>query len=142
MQLNSLKPGLGSKKNAVRVGRGIGSGKGKTCGRGHKGQHARTNVKQGSEGGQMPIHRRIPKSGFVSWRTKVTVEIRLTQLNNINAEVITIDVLKDKNIISDATRFVKIIGTGEITVAKIIKGIKVTKGAKAAIESAGGRIEE
>lgn len=142
MQLNTLKPAIGSKKNAVRVGRGIGSGKGKTCGRGHKGQHARTNVKQGSEGGQMPIHRRLPKSGFVSWQKKVTTEIRLSQLNSIDSEIITIDILKEKKVISDTIRFVKIIATGEISTVKVIKGIKASKGAKQAIEVAGGRIEE
>lgn len=141
MHLNTLKPAPGSRKTAVRVGRGIGSGKGKTCGRGHKGQHARTNVPQGLEGGQMPLHRRIPKSGFSSWRSKVTKEIRLSDLNKIEAETVTLDVLKLYNLANDSIRFIKIISAGEITTAKTIQGLKVTKGAKAAIESAGGKVE-
>lgn len=141
MHLNTLEPALGSKKPGVRVGRGIGSGKGKTCGRGHKGQHARTNVAPGFEGGQMPFQRRIPKSGFVSWREKLTAEIRLSDLPKVLADVIDIANLKEANVIKRAIKFVKVIGTGTIDKPVVLKGIKVTAGAQKAIEAAGGRVE-
>lgn len=142
MHLNTLKPAAGSKKPAVRLGRGMGSGKGKTSGRGHKGQHARTNVRQGSEGGQMPFHRRVPKSGFASWRKKATAELRLSEICKLEDSEITVEILKNRNVITDTIRFVKVIASGEIKSAKVMKGIRVTKGAKLAIEAAGGRIEE
>jgi large subunit ribosomal protein L15 len=142
MQLNTLKPAAGSKKPGVRVGRGIGSGKGKTCGRGHKGQHARTSVRQGMEGGQMPLHRRIPKFGFKSWQEKVRAEVRLSELASLNLDIIDIEALRSANIISNCIKVVKIIATGTLDKAIVLKGLNVTKGAQAAIEAAGGRIEK
>ncbi len=142
MRLNTLKPAAGAHRKAVRVGRGIGSGKGKTCGRGHKGQHARNTVPIGFEGGQMPLHRRLPKFGFVSWSKKYSTEIRLRDLNKIDAEVIDLSVLKATKLINRNTKFVKIIATGEITRPVTIKGLKVTKGARKLIEAAKGKVEE
>lgn len=142
MQLNTLKPAAGSKKVAVRVGRGIGSGKGKTCGRGHKGQHARTSVGPGFEGGQMPFQRRIPKSGFISRKLKISDEIRLSDLAKVKADVIDINALKDADLIKRSIKFVKVVASGVIEVAVTLKGIHTTAGARKAIEAAGGRIEE
>lgn len=143
MFLNTLQPAAGSKKKATRVGRGIGSGIGKTCGRGHKGQHARAGGyhKVGFEGGQMPLQRRLPKFGFNSRKSRLTAEVRLHELAKINGENITLDVLREANIISSHTRFVKIIASGELTKAVSISGIKVTAGARKQIEAAGGKVE-
>ncbi len=144
MHLNSLSPALGSKPAARRVGRGIGSGFGKTCGRGHKGQKSRTggSVKPGFEGGQMPLQRRVPKFGFTSRKSLVTSEVRLSELNALVDELIDLDTLKKNNVIRNDKLFAKIILSGEITRAITIKGLRVTKGAKLAIESAGGKVEE
>jgi len=144
MHLNSLSPALGSKPVARRVGRGIGSGFGKTCGRGHKGQKSRTggSVKPGFEGGQMPLQRRVPKFGFTSRKSLVTSEVRLSELNTLGDELIDLDTLKKNNLIRNDKLFAKIILSGEIARAITVKGLRVTKGAKLAIESAGGKVEE
>lgn len=146
MQLNTIKPADGSKKAAKRVGRGIGSGSGKTCGRGHKGQSSRSGGfhKVGFEGGQMPLQRRLPKRGFVSL-AKVrgeTAEVRLSEINNLPVDTIDLLVLKQANVISGSALSVKVFLSGEITRAVTLQGLLVTKGARAAIEAAGGKIAE
>ncbi len=143
MRLNTIKPAKGSKSPRVRVGRGIGSGLGKTCGKGHKGQHARAGGyrKVGFEGGQMPLQRRVPKFGFNSAKARVTAEIRLSELAKVTTDSIDMAALLDANVINQQIQYVKIIASGEITKPVIIKGLKVTAGAKAAIEAAGGRVE-
>jgi len=144
MRLNTLKPVEGSRPDKVRVGRGIGSGLGKTCGRGHKGQKARSGGyhKVGFEGGQMPLQRRLPKVGFRSPVAARTAEVRLNELLKADAEVIDILALQAANIVPAQTDKVKVIASGEINKAVTLKGIAVTKGARAAIEAAGGKIEE
>ena len=144
MFLNTLKPAAGSKSNAKRRGRGIGSGLGKTGGRGHKGQKSRSGGKPmiGFEGGQMPLQRRLPKVGFTSRLARVTDEIRLNELNALTADVIDIAVLKEANLISRSIQRVKVMESGKIEKAVTLKGIGVTKGARKAIEAAGGKIEE
>jgi len=144
MFLNTIKPAAGSKSNAKRRGRGIGSGLGKTGGRGHKGQKSRSGGKPmiGFEGGQMPLQRRLPKVGFTSRLARVTDEIRLNELNALTADVIDIAALKDANLISKSIKRVKIMESGKIEKAVTLKGIGVTKGARKAIEAAGGKIEE
>jgi large subunit ribosomal protein L15 len=144
MQLNAIKPAKGARKSAKRCGRGIGSGLGKTAGRGHKGQHARAGGfhKVGFEGGQMPLQRRLPKVGFNSRLGFVTAEIRLHELNNIDADVIDIAALRAANLISGAIKRAKVMVSGNIEKAVTLKGIKVTKGAREAIEAAGGKIED
>lgn len=146
MQLNTIKPADGSKKAGKRVGRGIGSGSGKTCGRGHKGQKSRSGGfhKVGFEGGQMPLQRRLPKRGFVSL-AKVrgeTAEVRLSEINNLPVDTIDLLVLKQANVISGSALSVKVFLSGEITRAVTLQGLLVTKGARAAIEAAGGKIAE
>jgi large subunit ribosomal protein L15 len=144
MRLNTLSPAEGSKPSAKRVGRGIGSGTGKTCGRGHKGQKSRSGggVKPGFEGGQQPLQRRLPKFGFTSRTARFAAEIRLNELANVEADVIDLAALKDANIIADNMKSAKVVLSGEITKAVNLKGIKATKGAKAAIEAAGGKVED
>ncbi len=144
MHLNTLQPAPGSKKNAKRVGRGIGSGLGKTCGRGHKGQKSRSGgfSKVGFEGGQMPLQRRLPKVGFASRSFKLSAEVRLHELANIEADVIDIAALVAADIVPAVTKKAKVIDSGEITKAVNLKGIKVTPGARKAIEAAGGKIED
>ena len=145
MNLNTLASEHGSRKNAKRVGRGIGCGLGKTCGRGVKGQKSRSggSIKAGFEGGQMPLQRRIPKFGFTSRKAKFSAQVCLSEINKLVDAVIDLDILKNAGIISKQVKQVKIILSGEITRAVEIKSaaIKVTKGAKAAIEAAGGKIE-
>ncbi len=143
MYLNSIKPAEGSKKNAKRVGRGIGSGTGKTCGRGHKGQKSRTggSIMVGFEGGQMPLQKRLPKTGFSSRIGIVTDQVRLHELNRFD-DVVDLDALKKANLITKNIKRVKVFASGELTKAVTLKGITVTKGARAAIEAAGGKIEE
>jgi large subunit ribosomal protein L15 len=143
MRLNSLKPAVGSRTTPNRVGRGIGSGLGKTAGRGHKGQKARAGGyhKVGFEGGQMPIQRRLPKLGFRSHLARITSEIRLSELNKLDVETVDLPALKQANLVSKDTKFVKIFMSGEISKALTIKGLKVTKGARTAIEAAGGKVE-
>lgn len=144
MFLNTIQPAEGAKHSSRRVGRGIGSGLGKTCGRGHKGQKSRSGGfhKVGFEGGQMPLQRRLPKRGFRSLTALVTVEVHLTELNSLSSDVVDLFSLKQAGIVSDKVKFVKIISSGSIERAVVLKGIKATKGAKIAIEAAGGRIEE
>lgn len=141
MKLNTIKPAEGSKPVAKRVGRGIGSGYGKTCGRGHKGQHARAGGyhKVGFEGGQMPLHRRLPKFGFRSRTNLKTDEVCLSELDKLSVETINLSVLKQAQLVSPVIRRVKIIKSGTINKAVTIEGLQVTKGALAAIEAAGGR---
>ena len=143
MKLNTISPAEGSKKDRKRVGRGIGSGHGKTAGRGHKGQKARSGGyhKVGFEGGQMPLQRRLPKRGFSSRTARYNAEIRLYQLQVMKADVIDMDLLKSESMVGHDTKKVKIINTGELTRAITIKGLAVTKGAQAAIEAAGGKVE-
>jgi len=144
MHLNTLQPASGSKKNAKRVGRGIGSGTGKTCGRGHKGQKSRSGgfSKVGFEGGQMPLQRRLPKVGFASRTFKLSAEVRLDELARITDDLIDLDVLKKANIVPAQTQKAKVIASGKIAKVVQLKGIKVTPGARQAIESAGGKIED
>ncbi|MFK5913578.1 MAG: 50S ribosomal protein L15 [Woeseiaceae bacterium] len=144
MFLNTLKPTPGSRSNPKRRGRGIGSGLGKTCGRGHKGQKSRSGgqTKIGFEGGQMPLQRRLPKVGFTSRLARVTDEIRLNELNAMSVDVIDIAALHAANLIAKSIKHVKVMESGEIKKAVTLKGIRVTKGARAAIEAAGGKIEE
>ena len=144
MQLNTLSPAPGSKPTRKRVGRGIGSGSGKTCGRGHKGLKARSGgkVRIGFEGGQMPLQKRLGKFGFTSRQARYNAEIRLSELAGIEADVIDLQVLKDADIISDVIKNAKVILSGEISKSVTLKGLKATKGAQAAIEAAGGKVEE
>lgn len=143
MHLNTLHPAPGSKKKSKRLGRGIGSGKGKTCGRGHKGQKARAGGyhKVGFEGGQMPLQRRIPKSGFVSRQSLCREEVYLSDLNKIDADAIDLATLIASGIVRSDTKDVKIIASGELTRAVTIRGIAVSAGARKAIESAKGKVE-
>ncbi|TAJ95863.1 MAG: 50S ribosomal protein L15 [Gammaproteobacteria bacterium] len=144
MRLNTLKPAVGSKPARRRVGRGIGSGAGKTAGRGHKGQKARAGGfhKVGFEGGQMPMQRRLPKLGFNSALSRTTAEVRLSEIDKLGGEVIDLGALKTGNVINKGILRAKIIKSGAINRAVTIKGIGVTKGARAAIEAAGGKVEE
>jgi len=144
MRLNTLKPGEGSKTSAKRVGRGIGSGLGKTCGRGHKGQKSRAGGfhKVGFEGGQMPLQRRLPKVGFNSRKALVTAELTLSELAKVNADVVDMNALYEADILPRTQIRAKVILSGSIDKAVTVKGLGVTKGAKAAIEAAGGKVEE
>ena len=143
MKLNELSPAAGSKKNRKRVGRGIGTGQGKTAGRGHKGQKSRSGGfhKVGFEGGQMPLQRRLPKRGFASRTARYNAEVRLYQLQVMKADVIDLDTLKSEKIVGHDARKVKVINTGTLDRAITVKGLGVTKGAQAAIEAAGGKVE-
>lgn len=143
MQLNTLHPAPGSNKKSKRLGRGIGSGKGKTCGRGHKGQRARAGGyhKVGFEGGQMPLQRRIPKSGFKSRQALFREEVYLSTLNKLSDDVIDLDLLIRKGVVKANTKQVKIIGSGEIERAITVRGIPVSAGARQAIEKVKGKIE-
>jgi large subunit ribosomal protein L15 len=144
MRLNTLKPAKGSKHAAKRIGRGLGSGNGKTSGKGHKGQHARSGGyhKVGFEGGQMPLQRRLPKVGFRSRMAKFSAEVRLHELAGIEAEVIDLAALKSAGVIPVQTEKAKVIASGKIEKAVTLRGINATKGARAAIEAAGGKVEE
>ena len=144
MRLNDLHPAPGSRKNARRVGRGIGSGSGKTCGRGHKGQKSRSGGyhKVGFEGGQMPLQRRLPKVGFRSHVSRFTAEVRLHELASVDSDVVDLAALKSARIIGRLVKKVKIIASGTLEKSLTLRGIGVTKGARQAIESAGGRIED
>lgn len=144
MHLNTIKPAKGAKTTKTRVGRGIGSGSGKTCGRGHKGQHARSGGyhKTGFEGGQMPLQRRIPKFGFNSRKALFTAQIRLENLNKIEGDTADLATLAKAGLIASNVKHVKIFLAGEVKKALTVKGLRVSKGAKAAIEAAGGKIEE
>lgn len=144
MRLNSLSPAEGAKHSAKRLGRGIGSGLGKTGGRGHKGQKSRTGggVRRGFEGGQMPLYRRLPKFGFTSLKSFHVAEIRLNDLAKVDGNEVTLETLKAANVITKDILSAKIILAGKVEKAVVVKGLRVTKGAKAAIEAAGGSIEE
>lgn len=144
MHLNTIQPAPGSKRSKKRVGRGIGSGSGKTAGRGHKGQHSRAGGyhKVGFEGGQMPLQRRLPKRGFHSRKAAKTAEVRLHELDKLDLEIVDLQALKTANIVPAITRKVKVIATGKLSKALILKGLTVTKGARTALEAAGGSIED
>lgn len=143
MFLNSLTPAPGAKTSKKRLGRGIGSGLGKTGGRGHKGQKSRSggSVKPGFEGGQMPIQRRLPKFGFTSRKAMVTAEVTLAELAKVSGDTATVAALKEAGLIKKNIQFVKVVKSGEINRAVTVQGVKVTKGAREAIEAAGGKIE-
>ena len=146
MRLNTIAPAEGSKTAKKRVGRGIGSTLGKTCGRGHKGQKSRSGGYHkrgvGFEGGQMPLKQRLPKFGFKSRKGMVTAEVRLSELAKIEGENVDLMTLKKANLITNNIKFAKIMLSGTVDRAFTVKGIGVTKGAKAAIEAAGGKVEE
>ena len=143
MRLNDIKPAAGSRKSRLRVGRGIGSGLGKTAGRGHKGQHARAGGthKFGFEGGQMPLQRRLPKVGFRSKLKKDVSEVLLYQLDSLKADVIDFDVLKAAGLVETRASRAKIVKKGELKRAVKVKGVAATAGARAAIKAAGGSVE-
>ena len=143
MQLNTLQPAVGSESARHRVGRGVGSGWGKTAGRGHKGQKSRAGGfhKVGFEGGQMPLHRRLPKRGFTSMTRRFVEEVRLNELHDLTVEEIDLNVLKAANIVSPRAMGARVILSGEIARKIVVRGLGVTKGAKAAIEAAGGSVE-
>ena len=143
MRLNGLKPAAGSKSSARRVGRGMGSGTGKTAGRGHKGQKSRSGgkLKAGFEGGQMPLQRRLPKRGFRSRISRYSTQIRLDDLARVAGEVVDLVSLRDAALIGHKIERVKVIASGNIDRAVILKGIDATKGAREAIEKAGGKVE-
>jgi large subunit ribosomal protein L15 len=143
MKLNSIQPAEGSRSERKRVGRGIGSGLGKTGGRGHKGQKSRSGGyhKVGFEGGQMPLQRRVPKVGFRSAVNRHTAELRLYQINAIDADVIDLDTLKKAGLVGGATRKVRLVNTGSLERAVTVRGVHVTAGAAKAIEAAGGKVE-
>ena len=145
MELNTIQPADGAKHYKRRVGRGIGSGLGKTAGRGHKGQTSRSGgtIAPGFEGGQQPLHRRLPKFGFVSLKAMDRAEVRLSELAKVDGDIVTVQSLKDANVINQNVQRVKIMLSGEVARAVTIgKGIGATKGARAAIEAAGGKFEE
>lgn len=144
MQLNTISPAPGSKTVRKRIGRGIGSGWGKTGGRGHKGQKARTGkgIMPGFEGGQMPLQRRLPKFGFTSHMAMGTAEVRLSELNQVEGEVVDLQALKDANIVRGDMQRAKIVLSGAIGKAVTVKGVAITKGARAAVEAAGGKVVE
>ena len=143
MRLNTLQPAPGSKPDRKRVGRGIGSGLGKTAGRGHKGQKSRSGGfhKVGFEGGQMPLQRRLPKVGFTSRVSLTTAEVRLSELAKVEGDVIDLEALKKAGLIAKSMKRAKVFASGKIERAVTVKGIGVTKGARAAIEAAGGTVE-
>ena len=143
MELNTIKPGEGSKRPRRRVGRGIGSGLGKTAGRGHKGQKSRAGGyhKVGFEGGQMPMQRRLPKRGFKSAQLKFNAEVNLSQLQALAVDEVDLAVLKQVGLVGQLVKVVKVIKSGELTKKVVLKGIGATVGAKAAIEAAGGSID-
>ena len=143
MHLNTLKPAAGAKKAGKRVGRGIGSGLGKTCGRGHKGQSSRAGGfhKVGFEGGQMPLHRRLPKIGFSSRIGRKTAEIRLGEIAKVEGDVVDLLALKAANVVGENIERVKVIASGSISRSVTLRGVGATKGARAAIEAAGGKVE-
>jgi large subunit ribosomal protein L15 len=144
MRLNRLKPAKGSRPDRVRVGRGIGSGLGKTAGRGHKGQYARTGggkVKAGFEGGQMPLHRRLPKVGFRSKMARESQQVFLYQLAGLKGDQIDVAALRAAGLIDERAKRVKVVKKGEIGRAVKLSGVLATAGAKAAIEAAGGSVE-
>ena len=144
MRLNTLSPAPGSKKDAKRVGRGIGSGYGKTAGRGHKGQKSRSggSVRPGFEGGQMPLQKRLPKYGFTSRISRTTAQVRLGELNAIAGDLVDLEALKSADLVKQDVTRARIFLSGELKKALTVKGLAVTKGAREAIEAVGGSIEK
>jgi large subunit ribosomal protein L15 len=144
MRLNSLSPAPGSRQDAKRVGRGIGSGLGKTAGRGHKGQKSRSGgkVRPGFEGGQMPLQKRLPKYGFTSRISRTTAQVRLSELNAVAGDVVDLEALKEADLIRQDVLRARVFLSGELARAVTVKGLAVTKGAREAIEQAGGKVEE
>lgn len=144
MKLNTIAPAPGAKSSGKRVGRGIGSGLGKTGGRGHKGQKSRSggSVKPGFEGGQMPIQRRLPKFGFTSRISRVTDQVTLSEIAKVDGDVVSLETLKAAGLVKKEMLFVKVIKSGELNRAVTVSGLKVTKGAQEAINAAGGKVEE
>ena len=144
MRLNKIKPGAGTQKQRKRVGRGVGSGMGKTCGRGHKGQKSRSGgrIRRGFEGGQQPLQMRLPKFGFNSTKSQITTEVTLSEIGKVEGDIVDIQTLLDADIIKGRMKRAKVILSGVIERAITVKGIKATKGAKAAIEAVGGSVEE
>ena len=145
MRLNTLKPADGARTERTRVGRGIGSGLGKTAGRGHKGSFARSGkgkIKAGFEGGQMPMQRRLPKIGFASLKKKDTAEVLLYQLDKLDAGTIDFAALRAAKLVPSTAKYAKVVKKGELTKKFVLKGLMATAGAKAAIEAAGGKVEE
>lgn len=144
MRLNTLSPAPGARKGAKRVGRGIGSGTGKTAGRGHKGQKSRSggSVRPGFEGGQMPLQKRLPKYGFASRIARTTAQVRLGELNAIETDVVDLAALKSADLVNENINRVRVFLSGELGKALTVKGLAVTKGAREAIEKAGGKVEE
>ena len=144
MRLNSLSPAPGSKKNAKRVGRGIGSGDGKTAGRGHKGQKARSggSVRPGFEGGQMPLQKRLPKYGFTSRMARSNAQIRVAELALVEGDIVDLAALKAADLVKDSVTRARVFLSGELKKAVTVKGLAVTKGAREAIEQAGGKVED
>ena len=143
MNLNTLKPAFGEKTSRKRIGRGMGSGMGKTSGRGHKGQKSRSGgfTKIGFEGGQMPLQKRLPKYGFSSRIGRTTAEVRLHELSRVDGDIADLESLKAADLIKDDVKRVRVFLSGEINRAMNVRGLTVTKGAKAAIEAAGGSVE-
>lgn len=143
MQLNELSPGQGSRKEKRRLGRGIGSGLGKTCGKGHKGQKARAGgkVRPGFEGGQLPLQMRVPKFGFRSRIGMGTAEVRLGELAKVDGDQVDLETLKKANVLKRSVKRARVVLSGSIDRAVTVTGLKVTKGARAAIEAAGGKVE-
>jgi len=144
MRLNTLRPAAGSRPSAKRRGRGIGSGLGKTGGRGHKGQKSRSGGfhKVGFEGGQMPLQRRLPKVGFTSRKSRVSEEVRLNELQLVEGDAVDLAALKVAGVVKQGTLYAKVVASGEVSKALTVRGLGVSKGARAAIEAAGGKIEE
>ena len=145
MKMNTLSPGEGARQDRKRVGRGIGSGLGKTAGRGHKGSFARSGkgkIKAGFEGGQMPMQRRLPKIGFASLKKKDTAEVLLYQLDKLDAGTIDFAALRAAKLVPSTAKQAKVVKKGELTKKFVLKGLMATAGAKAAIEAAGGKVEE
>jgi large subunit ribosomal protein L15 len=144
MRLNTLSPAPGARKNAKRVGRGIGSGVGKTAGRGHKGQKSRSGgkVAPGFEGGQMPLQKRLPKYGFTSRVARTTAQVRLGELNAVEGDVVDLTALKSADLVKEDITRARVFLSGELNRAVTVKGLAVTKGAREAIEKAGGKIED
>ena len=144
MRLNTLSPAPGARKDAKRVGRGIGSGLGKTSGRGHKGQKSRSGgkVRPGFEGGQMPLQKRLPKYGFTSRISRTTAQVRLSELNAVEGDIVDLASLKSADLINENIARVRVFLSGELTKPLTVKGVAVTKGAREAIEKAGGKVEE
>lgn len=144
MRLNTLSPAPGARKDSKRVGRGIGSGLGKTGGRGHKGQKSRSGgtVKPGFEGGQMPLQKRLPKYGFTSRISRTTAQVRLSELNAVNGDVVDLAALIEADVVRHDTLRARVFLSGELGKAVTVKGLAVTRGARDAIEKAGGKVED